>query len=124
MKKLRFGFLSTAGIGRKNWLAILNSGNAIVSAVASRDLARSRKFIKECQAVAPYEKVPAALGSYDELLASKDVDALYVPLPTGLRKELVIRAAEAGKHVLCEKPCAANLGELKEMIAACEKNGV
>ncbi|HXF10319.1 MAG TPA: Gfo/Idh/MocA family oxidoreductase [Desulfuromonadaceae bacterium] len=124
MKKLRFGFLSTANIGRKNWLAILNSGNGVVSAVASRDAARSRQFISECQAAAPFENVPTAFGSYDELLQSKDVDAVYVPLPTGLRKEFVVRAAEAGKHVLCEKPCASNLAELKEMIAGCEKNKV
>jgi len=124
MNQLRFGFLSTAGIGRKNWLAILNSGSGIVSAVASRDVARSRKFINECQITAPFEKTPIAFGSYDELLASKEVDAVYIPLPTGLRKEFVLRAAQAGKHVLCEKPCASNLADLKEMIAACEKNRV
>ena len=51
---------------------------------------------------------PSACGSYEELLARKDIDAVYIPLPTGIRKEWVIRAAEAGKHVLCEKPCGVD----------------
>jgi predicted dehydrogenase len=124
MKKLRIGFLSTANIGRKNWKAIFNSGNSIVTAVASRDLARSRKFISECQRDVPFENLPEAFGDYDELLASKNVDAVYIPLPTALRKEFVIRAAENGKHVICEKPCAPNEKDLREMIAACKKNSV
>jgi predicted dehydrogenase len=124
MKKLRIGFLSTANIGRKNWKAIFHSGNAIVTAVASRDLERSRKFIRECEAETPFESPPAAIGSYEELLASKNVDAIYFPLPTGLRREWVMRAAEAGKHVLCEKPCAVGTAGLEEMISACRKNRV
>jgi len=124
MKKLRIGFLSTAGIGRKNWKAILNSGNSVVAAVASRDVQRSREFIRECQAQHAFEHVPTALGSYEALIASPDVDAIYIPLPTGLRKEYVIRAAQHGKHVLCEKPCARNAAELEEMLAACRKHSV
>jgi predicted dehydrogenase len=64
------------------------------------------------------------LGSYEELIASKNVDAVYVPLPTGLRKEWVLRAAAAGKHVICEKPCAVSTADLQEMISACRKNRV
>jgi predicted dehydrogenase len=124
MKKLRIGFLSTAGIGRKNWKAILNSGNSVVATVASRDVQRSRKFIEECQRENPFETIPEALGSYDELLASKKIDAVYVPMPTALRKDFVIRAARHGKHILCEKPCAASVAELEEMLAACRKNSV
>ena len=124
MKKLRIGFLSTAGIGRKNWKAIFNSGNCVVTAVASRDVNKSREFIEGCQRETPFETKPAALGSYEELLASKSVDAVYIPLPTALRKEWVVRAAQAGKHVVCEKPCAVNAGDLEEMIAACKKNRV
>lgn len=122
--KLRFGILSTAHIARKNWKAIFNSGNSVVAAVASRDLERSRKFIAECQAQVPFTTPPAAFGSYEELLASKNIDAVYVPLPTGPRKEWVMRAAEAGKHVVCEKPCAVSAGDLEEMISACRKNRV
>ena len=124
MKKLRFGFLSTANIGRKNWVSIWNSGNAVTTAVASRDADRARQFIKELQAESPFDTAPATLGSYEELLASKNVDAVYIPLPTGLRKEWVVRAAEAGKHVLCEKPCAVSAADLSEMISACKTNRV
>ncbi len=124
MKKLRIGFLSTAGIGRKNWKAILNSGNCVVSAVASRDVQKSRAFIRECQDENSFDLIPDALGSYEELLAAKNVDAIYLPVPTGLRKEFVLRAAAAGKHILCEKPCAANVADLEEMLAACTKNSV
>ena len=124
MKKLRIGFLSTAGIGRKNWKAIFHSGNAVVSAVASRNRDKSLDFIGECQREFPFAETPRAFGSYEELLASPDVDTVYIPLPTGLRKEFIIRAAQNGKHILCEKPCAKNLAELEEMLAACEKNSV
>ena len=124
MKKIRFGFLSTANIGRKNWKSILDSGNSVVTAVASRDVERSRNFIDELQAEAPFETAPEALGSYEELIKSPNVDAVYIPLPTGLRKEWVLRAAEAGKHVLCEKPCGVNAAEVREMISACEKSKV
>jgi predicted dehydrogenase len=72
----------------------------------------------------PFETAPAAFGSYEELLASKNVDAVYFPLPTGLRKEFIIRAAENGKHVLCEKPCAVNEKDLSEMVSACKKSRV
>jgi len=124
MKKLRIGFLSTAGIGKKNWKAILNSGNCIVSAVASREVAKSRNFIRECQDENSFDLIPDALGSYEELIASPDVDAVYIPLPTALRKEWVLRAAAAGKHILCEKPCAVSAAELEEMISACAKHRV
>jgi predicted dehydrogenase len=84
-------------------------------------LERSRKFIAECQAAAPMASQPQALGSYEELLASDKIDAVYVPLPTGLRKEWVLRAAASGKHVLCEKPCAVSVADLREMLDACQK---
>ena len=124
MNKLRIGILSTAGIARKNWKAICSSGNCVVSAVASRDAQRSRDFIDDCQREHAFQMVPEALGSYGELLTSPNVDAVYIPLPTGLRKEFVIRAAQNGKHVFCEKPCAASVAELEEMLAACKKHSV
>ena len=124
MKQLRIGFLSTAGIGRKNWKAILNSGNAVVAAVASRDVQKSRAFIRECQDENSFDIIPDALGSYEELIASPNVDAIYIPLPTALRKDFVLRAAAAGKHILCEKPCAGNVAELSVMLAACKQNSV
>ncbi|MGB6223289.1 Gfo/Idh/MocA family protein [Haloferula sp.] len=116
---LRWGILGTAGIAAKNWKAIRLTGNAVVTAVASRDLERCRRFIDEQQAVSPFADPPEALGSYEALIARRDVDAIYIPLPTALRKAWVIRAAEAGKHVICEKPCAINAAELKEMLKVC-----
>ena len=123
-KLVRWGILSTANIARKNWKAIRNSGNGTVVAVASRSLARAQQFIDECQAHTPMSNDVKAFASYDELLASKEIDAVYIPLPTGLRKEWVLRAAAAGKHVLCEKPCALSLADLREMIEACRRNRV
>jgi predicted dehydrogenase len=121
---VRWGILGCANIARKNWKAIWNSQNGFVSAVASRDLQRSRRFIEECQAHAPFTCAPRALGSYEELLAADDVDAVYVPLPTGIRAEWVKQAAEAGKHVVCEKPCAINVTQLAKMLSVCQRNRV
>lgn len=123
-KIVRWGILSTAEIARKNWLAIKNSGNGIITAVASREESRAAQFIDDCQHYAPFIEQPAAMGSYEELLMSPDVDAVYIPLPTGLRKEWVLRAAMAGKHVVCEKPCATNYEDLAEMTKACRENDV
>lgn len=124
MKRLRFGFLSTARIGIKIWRAIRDSGNAVLTAVASRDIARSRAYIAGLQAEVPFESAPVAMGSYEELIASPNVDAVYIPLPTALRKEWVLRAAAAGKHVLCEKPCGVSVEDVEEMISACTQHGV
>ncbi len=120
----RWGILGTANIARKNWAAIRNSGNATLTAVASRSRERAQQFIDECQACVSYNPAPRAIGSYDELLRSPDIDAVYIPLPTGLRKEWVVKAANAGKHVLAEKPVGCDAAEVAEMIAACHKNNV
>lgn len=120
----RWGILGAAMIARKNWRAIRNTGNAVVAAVASRDRAKAAQFIAECQREVPFEALPEACGSYEELLARSDVDAVYVPLPTGLRKEWVLRAADAGKHVLCEKPCGVNAADVRDMVDACRRNEV
>jgi len=111
----RWGILGTAQIARKNWKAIRNTGNGIVAAVASRSLDRSQRFIVECQSEAPFAAAPKALGSYDELIESEDIQGLYIPLPTGIRKQWVLRAAQARKHVVCEKPCAINVSDLAEI---------
>ncbi len=120
----RWGILGTANIARKNWKAIRNAGNSTLVAVASRDRIRATRFIDECQAAAPLPAVPAACGSYDEILQRKDVEAVYIPLPTGVRKEWVLRAAAAGKHVLCEKPCGVTAEDLRDMLDACRNSKV
>jgi predicted dehydrogenase len=119
----RWGILGAANIARKNWQAIANAGNGQLVAVASRDLARAQSFIDDCQQSAPHP-VPPRACDYEALLANPGIDAVYIPLPTGVRKEWVIRAAQAGKHVLCEKPCAPNATDLAEMIAACKQHNV
>ena len=124
MPKLRWGIVGAANIARKNWKGIWNSGSGRVTAVASRDLERSRQFIAECQSHAPFDPAPRALGSYEELLAAPDVDAVYLPLPTGVRAQWAKRAAEAGKHVVCEKPCATILAELTDILECCRRNRV
>ena len=120
----RWGILSTAVIARKNWQAIKLAGNATVAAVASRSLEKSQQFIAECQSHVPFATPPQAMGSYEELLASPDVDAVYIPLPTGIRKDWVVRAANAGKHVLVEKPVGVTASDVSEMLEACRKNNV
>ncbi len=120
----RWGILGAAFIARKNWQSIRDAEHASLVAVASRDLKRAESFINECQASAPHEVVPEAIGSYEALLARADIDAVYIPLPTGLRKEWVIKAARAGKHVLVEKPVGCDAEDVAEIIAACEENHV
>ena len=126
----RWGILGSAGIARKIWTAIRLSENGHVVAVASRDALRSRSFVEACQAELPMQdsdgrvRQVEPLGDYDSLLARDDIDAVYVPLPTSLRRDWVIAAAEAGKHVLCEKPAANHADDLDQMISACEDAGV
>jgi predicted dehydrogenase len=120
----RWGILGTAGIARKNWLAIHHAGNARVVAVASRDVDRAAAFIDGCQASRPVARRPDAVGSYEALLARDDVDAVYLPLPTGIRTEWAVRAAEAGKHVVVEKPCGTTVADLERILAACRRHDV
>jgi predicted dehydrogenase len=88
-----------------------------ISALASRDLSKAR------DAAAPLG-IPTAYGSYEELLADPDIDAIYNPLPNHMHLEWTKRAAEAGKHVLCEKPIGMNAGEARELIAVRDRTGV
>ncbi len=115
---LRFGIISTAKIGRDAVVpAIQDAENCVVSAVASRDLARARDMADRFSA-------PHAFGSYEEMLASDKIDAVYIPLPTSQHIEWAIKAADAGKHVLCEKPIALKAGEIDGLIAARDRNKV
>ena len=120
---VRWGILGAATIAKKNWQAIRNSGNGTLVAVASRNPEKAAEWINECQSHVSFPQSPRPC-SYDELLAANDIDAVYIPLPTGVRKEYVLRAAQAGKHVLCEKPCAPTAADMAEMTEACRKNNV
>jgi predicted dehydrogenase len=119
----RFGILGTSNIARKNWEAIRNSGNSTLAAVGSRDRQRAQQFIAQCQASAAFDRLPRAMA-YEELIDSPEIDAIYLPLPTGIRKQWVLRAVAAGKHVLCEKPCGVSAVEVEEILAACRSKGV
>ncbi|WP_117193120.1 Gfo/Idh/MocA family protein [Rhizobium terrae] len=114
---LRFGVLSTARIGHEQVVpAIQDAENCVVTAFASRDLARARKLADRFGA-------PHAFGSYEEMLASDLIDAVYIPLPTSQHVEWSIKAVEAGKHVLCEKPIALKAEEIETLIAARDRAG-
>lgn len=115
---LRFGILSTAKIGRDLVVpAIQDAENCVVTAIASRELPKARHM-------ADRFSVPLAFGSYEEMLASDKVDAVYIPLPTAQHVEWTIKAADAGKHVLCEKPIALKADEIDSLIAARDRNNV
>lgn len=120
----RWGILGTAQIARKNWKAIANAENSTLAAVASRDRAKAATFIQECQESFAFPTAPEPVGGYEELLARPDIDAVYIPLPTGIRKEWVIKAANAKKHILCEKPCAITPADLRAMIDVCRERRV
>lgn len=115
---LRFGILSTAKIGRDAVVpAIQDAENCVVTAIASRDLSRARQM-------ADRFSVPHAFGSYEDMLASDVIDAVYIPLPTSQHVEWTIKAAQAGKHVLCEKPIALKAEEIERLITARDANRV
>lgn len=115
---LRFGIMSTAKIGRELVIpAIQDAENCVVAAIASRDEARAK-------ALAERFSVPHVFGSYQAMLDSDLIDAVYIPLPTSQHAEWAIRAADAGKHVLCEKPIALKAAEIDAIIAARDRNKV
>ncbi len=120
----RWGILGAAGIARKNWQGIFHANNATLIALASRQQPKAQQFIDQCQAEMAFTTPPIAVEGYDALLHRDDIDAVYIPLPTGIRKQWVLKAAQAGKHVLCEKPCASSVADLTEMISVCEQHGV
>ena len=116
-KSLRWGVLGTARIADALVKGIEDSPDNTLVAVASRDIETAREW-------AQARDVPYAFGSYEEMIASSFIDAVYIPLPNGLHKEWSIKAAQQGKHVLCEKPVTVSAQEVGEMIEASEKYGV
>ena len=115
---LRWGILSTAKIAREHVMpAIAKASNGALAAIASRDIGRARE-------TAGAFGVPIAYGSYEELLASPEIDAVYIPLPTAQHAEWVLKAVAAGKHVLCEKPMGMSAGDIDRIEAAVAGAGV
>ena len=116
MSKVRWGVLSTANIGTEQVIPAMQAGDYChIVAIASRNLDRA-------QAVAGQLGIPQAYGSYEELLAAPEIDAVYIPLPNHLHVPWSIRALEAGKHVLCEKPVALTAAEAQEMLDAAKEH--
>jgi predicted dehydrogenase len=118
MTTLRLGILSTANIARNKVVpGMQRAQRCEVTAIASRDAGRAREAADQLG-------IPNAHGSYEELLADPDVDAVYIPLPNHLHAEWTVAAARAGKHVLCEKPLALTADEAQRAIDACQAEGV
>jgi len=115
--KIRWGIISTAGINDAVLDPIRWAKRSELAAVASRDLDKAKAYATE-------KGIPKAHGSYEALLADPDIDAVYNSLPNNLHAEWTIKAAEAGKHVLCEKPVVSTLAELDQVEAAAKTNHV
>jgi D-xylose 1-dehydrogenase (NADP+, D-xylono-1,5-lactone-forming) len=116
MTKVRWGLLSTANIGRVAAEATRQANHSEFVAVASRDAARARDFADEMG-------FPLSFGSYEELLASDNVEAIYIALPVSMHTEWTIKAVQAGKHVLCEKPFAMTAVDADRCFDAAEEAG-
>ncbi len=117
MEKLRWGILGVARINRQLLPAFAKASNAEVTAIGSRSLDKA-------QAAAADANIPKAYGSYEELLDDPEIDAIYNPLPNTLHAEWTMKAAERGKHVLCEKPLTPTASEAKEVVDFCRTKGI
>ncbi len=118
MEPVRWGVMGCARIAINQLIpAMIQAEGAVVQAVASRTLSKAQDTAKQFG-------IARAYGSYEELLADPDLEAIYIPLPNHLHKPWSIAAVRAGKHVLCEKPVALNAQEAREMQAAREETGL
>ena len=117
-QKIRWGIISTAGIAQSAFIpALRQTQRGELVAVASRDRAKADAFAEK-------HDIPVVYDDYASLLASDEIDAVYNPLPNSLHAEWTIAAAEAGKHVFCEKPLAITPEEARTMVEACKQAGV
>ena len=116
--KVRWGVLGVAGIAVRKVIPGMQKGQwSAVTAIASRDGAKAQRAAKELG-------IPKAYGSYEELLADAEIEAVYIPLPNHLHVPWSIKAAEAGKHVLCEKPLSLTVSEARALLNVRERFGV
>ncbi len=117
-RKVKWGVLGVANIAVKKVIpAMQKSAWSEIAAIASRDARKANDAAAQL-------RIPRACGSYDELLADPEIEAVYNPLPNHLHVPLSIKAAEAGKHVLCEKPISLTVAEAKTLLAARDRCGV
>src|ERR1700739_3534083 len=118
MTKVKWGVLGAASIAVRKVIPAMQKGaHSVITAIASRDK-------KKAEGAAHKLGIPKAYGSYEELLKDGEVEAVYNPLPNHLHVPWSIKAAEAGKHVLCEKPISLNMAEAKTLLAARERTGM
>ena len=116
--KVRWGILSTAAIGVKKVIPGMQKGELCdIAAIASRDIRKAETAAKQLG-------IPKTYGSYEALLADPDIDAIYNPLPNQMHVPWSIKAAEAGKHVLCEKPVSLTVAEARKLLEAQRRTGV
>lgn len=116
--KVRWGILGAAKIAVKDVIPAMQAGeNCEIRAIASRDLEKAKQ-------VADSLNIPKFYGSYQELLADAGIEAVYIPLPNHLHVKWAIKAAHAGKHVLCEKPIGLNTEEVRKLMAVRDETGV
>ncbi|WP_430475746.1 Gfo/Idh/MocA family protein [Thalassospira lucentensis] len=114
---MKWGIISTAKIGTEKVIPAMQESDQLeILAIAGRDLEKTRE-------VAENLRIPRAYGSYEELLADPSIEAVYNPLPNHLHVEWTIKALEAGKHVLCEKPIGLDTEDAKRLIEARDKSG-
>ena len=114
---VKWGILSTADINKKLLAGAAESDDVDVVAVGSRDLDRAEAFAETWD-------IPRAYGTYEELLADPEVEAVYIPLPNTMHSEWSIKAMEAGKHVLCEKPFSKHIGDVERAFDAADATGM
>jgi predicted dehydrogenase len=115
-RPVRWGILGTANIARAQFLPGLRAAEGIPAAVAGREAARAEKFASD-------NGVQRAVTGYHRLLEDPGIDAIYIPLPNALHAEWTIRALEAGKPTLCEKPLCGLLPDTQRVLAAAERTG-
>jgi xylose dehydrogenase (NAD/NADP) len=116
--RLRWGILGCARISRRGLIpGIRASASGTLAVLASRDPEKARAWAVEFD-------IPRCYGRYEDVLADREIDAVYIPLPNEMHRDWVAAVADAGKHVLCEKPLALNAGDARAMVEHCRSCGV
>src|SRR5471030_2154902 len=110
MNKIRWGILSTAKISWEKVIPAMQAGKFCdVTTIASRSIEQAKQWAQKLN-------IPKVYGSYEELLADKEIDAIYVPLPNHMHIEWALKVIEADKHLLCEKPVGLSSAEAKQLL--------